>query len=49
MFQIGSLPTDLTVASMERFARDVMPAALALEGAGQWEPGGETVAAQNAG
>ena len=38
MFQIGSMPHDMTVASMERFAKDVMPAAMALEGDGRWEP-----------
>jgi alkanesulfonate monooxygenase SsuD/methylene tetrahydromethanopterin reductase-like flavin-dependent oxidoreductase (luciferase family) len=38
MFQIASMPHDLTIASMERFAKDVMPAAMALEGAGKWEP-----------
>jgi hypothetical protein len=26
IFQVGSMPHDLTMRSMERFARDVMPA-----------------------
>ena len=38
MFQIASLPKALTIRSMELFAREVMPAAAALEGAGRWEP-----------
>jgi alkanesulfonate monooxygenase SsuD/methylene tetrahydromethanopterin reductase-like flavin-dependent oxidoreductase (luciferase family) len=38
MFQIGSMPHDLTIASMERFSREVMTDAMALEGEGRWEP-----------
>ena len=38
MFQIASLPSDLTRRSMELFAREVMPAAMSLEGEGRWEP-----------
>ena len=48
MFQIGSMPHDLTVASMDRFAKDVMPAAMALEGTGQWEPNQQPVPTQAA-
>lgn len=48
MFQIASMPHDLTVASMERFARDVMPGAMALEGEGKWEPNVEVVPTQAA-
>jgi alkanesulfonate monooxygenase SsuD/methylene tetrahydromethanopterin reductase-like flavin-dependent oxidoreductase (luciferase family) len=38
MFQIGSMPHDLTIASMQRFSREVMKDAMALEGEGRWEP-----------
>ena len=38
MFQIASLPGDLTLRSMELFAREVMPAAMSLSGEGRWEP-----------
>jgi len=48
MFQIASMPHDLTTASMERFARDVMPAAMALEGSGKWEPNLDAVPTQAA-
>jgi hypothetical protein len=48
MFQIASMPHDLTVASMERFAREVMPAVMALEGSGRWEPNAEAVPTQAA-
>ena len=48
MFQIGSMPNDLTIASMERFARDVMPDAMAMEGSGKWEPNLDSVPTQAA-
>jgi hypothetical protein len=38
MFQIGSMPHDLTIASMQRISREVMKDAMALEGEGRWEP-----------
>ena len=38
MMQIATLPQDLTMRSMERFSRDVMPALRDLEGEGRWEP-----------
>ena len=48
MFQIASLPRELTVRSMELFAREVMPGVMELEGEGQWQPGRAPVAAQAA-
>ena len=48
MFQIASMPHELTVASMKRFSEDVMPDAMALEGSGQWEPDAEEAQAQAA-
>ena len=48
MFQIASMPHDLATASMKRFAEEVMPAAMALEGAGQWQPNAEEVPTQAA-
>ena len=48
MFQIASMSHDLATASMRRFAEEVMPAAMDLEGAGQWEPNSEEVPSQAA-
>ncbi len=48
MFQIASMPTSLTLRSMERFASEVMPAAMELEGTGTWEPGQHLTAMQAA-
>ena len=48
MFQIASMPHDLATASMRRFAEEVMPAAMALEGSGQWEPNAQEVPTQAA-
>ena len=48
MFQIGSMPHDLTIASMERFSQEVMKDLMALEGAGKWEPDQEAIPTQAA-
>lgn len=48
MFQIGSMPHDLTVSSMNRFAEHVMPALAELKGEGRWEPGKNDVPIQAA-
>ena len=45
MFQIGSMPHDMAMRSMELFAGEVMPAAMALEGEGRWEPARDTAVA----
>tara|TARA_R110000787_G_scaffold123236_1_gene234191 strand:- start:468 stop:851 length:384 start_codon:yes stop_codon:yes gene_type:complete len=38
MFQIATMPSDITLRSMELFAREVLPAATELHGDGQWVP-----------
>ncbi|MBM3485539.1 MAG: LLM class flavin-dependent oxidoreductase [Alphaproteobacteria bacterium] len=46
MFQTATMPHDITMRSMERFARDVMPALQASTGEGRWEPSKGVVAAE---
>jgi len=46
MFQMATLPHDLTMRSMERFAREVMPALHPLTGEGTWEPARTGAAAE---